>query len=657
MAEHGSTVVRLLRSLIPGGILQVPVARGRAVVCAALPSLVLLPAVEAHGGVESFAERLSTHKHPNDLGVQPFPQRIEHGGKHDIREAGVGEVFAVDLNTRPQNLVHHRAGVGIPAAVKVLGVFVTDGDSVGLSVRHDHEGGNLNVVCLDPIDHELRDNGDRLNGRSPAQVQGIDGGVVLLNIAVVEHGEKPLTIRCLVGGRAKVGEGGVSVVERGVHLTSSLHGELLGKFVPLLLLDRVHVPATPVDRVNLGEGEHLKRNLRLLAEPNQLKGLKEAGLEGTPHRPAEVQQEHDAVILAVLLDDLRQEDVIVGAELMEAVKVQHSGLLRTLTANLVRSLAAVELRDQLTDKRIGLLRKLAVRINGEGNLRLLVGALKLAAENIGGDDRLAVILRRNNGENAARPLLTALATKLIGTTRDEALGNLLAIRRIGGRTVLALALALLLLLLRLLDDLLHGGMLVDALGNIEHLVKGGHGVDHVHELLLVCGQVDVDEAGNAPLHVEVEAVDEVRLRPIHLGKLKDVLVHDLLVAQEEVAAGAGELVLHQLLNADIFDGVGNHLKHRDAVAFSLRSLDDLLMLLVGSPQGVADLMGDEHGHHRFRHIPHRHDEVTALGVERCGFRVLVKVERDVLGSESAGKDGERGVHARIVPDAGWKVKV
>jgi hypothetical protein len=48
--------------------------------------------------------------------------------------------------------------------------------------------------------------------------------------------------------------------------------------------------------------------------------------------------------------------------------------------------------------------------------------------------------------------------------------------------------------------------------------------------------------------------------------------------------------------------------------------------------------------------------VAALGVERGGFRVGIKRERNVLGGESAGKDGERGVHARIVTDGKVEVK-
>ena len=39
------------------------------------------------------------------------------------------------------------------------------------------------------------------------------------------------------------------------------------------------------------------------------------------HRTGEVDHEDDPVILAILLDDLRQEDIVMGAVLVEAVIV------------------------------------------------------------------------------------------------------------------------------------------------------------------------------------------------------------------------------------------------------------------------------------------------------------------------------------------------
>ena len=71
---------------------------------------------------------------------------------------------------------------------------------------------------------------------------------------------------------------------------------------------------------------------------------------------------------------------------------------------------------------------------------------------------------------------------------------------------------------------------------------------------------------------------------------------------------------------------------------------------------MADLMRDEHGLHGFRHLPHGHDEVTLFHIEGGGFSRGVKGERKVLGCESAGEDGERTVHARIVTDEGGRVK-
>jgi len=43
--------------------------------------------------------------------------------------------------------------------------------------------------------------------------------------------------------------------------------------------------------------------------------------------------------------------------------------------------------------------------------------------------------------------------------------------------------------------------------------------------------------------------------------------------------------------------------------------------------------------------------VATLDVERGGVGLAVEGEGNVLGGESAGEDGERGVHAYIVTDA------
>ncbi len=407
------------------------------------------------------------------------------------------------------------------------------------------------------------------------------------------------------------------------------------------LVERIPVHGVAV---NIGEAEHIERDLRLLAEPHQLENLKETIFDAALHRPAEVKQEHDAVVLAVLLDDLRQEDIVMGAVLVQTVKVQHPGLLGTLPADLVRSLLALKLRDQLAHERIGLAHILPVL--GQGSLKVVgVRGGERITQHIGADDRLAVVLQPGEGDDGGGvgvPVLL-LATALdVGVHED-------AVRRI----------ALLLPVgitghLHLLHSLLHLRVTVEELGDFDGFLKSLDGIHHVRDLLLLRGEVDGEEAGNAPLEVEVQAVDDPALGNVHLGEREHIPIHDLLVAQVEVAARTGVLRLHHLLNADILHHVGDPLKEHLVEALLLRSSKQLLAALVGSPQGVADLMGDQHGLHRFRHIPNGHRQVARLGIERGSLRVLIEREGQVLGGKGVGKDGERVGHGSIVPQSAWK---
>ena len=436
--------------------------------------------------------------------------------------------------------------------------------------------------------------------------------------------------------------GAVTIQSLCAPFTVELVGELVGVLLRPCVIRSLMFGIT--HSVDIGVAEHLKRDLRLLAEPYQLENLKVCVTDGRTHAAAEVKHEHDAVVLAVLLDDLRQEDIVMGAVLVEAVKVQHPGLLRTLTADLVRRLLALKLRDHLTHERIGLTHELAVLVKEQ---RVVAVTLVVVEDGFRADDVLGQILDPGDGDHRVLILRTVLAAEVTGdiglVAHDLVLLLLTLLATLGSS------------LLHLLAHLLHGGVIVQELGNLKDLIEIDHAVHHVHDLLLRPLKGHGDEAGDAELEVNVDAVEEPGLRQVHLLEVEQVKVCDLLVAKEEVTASAGELLLHQLLNANIFDDVGDPLKEHGVVAVRLRSLQQLLAALVGSPHGVADLVGHEHGLDGFGHIPHRHDEVTGLDIERCGFSVLGEGERNVLGCESLGKDGERGVHAYIVTDAGGEV--
>ena len=400
-----------------------------------------------------------------------------------------------------------------------------------------------------------------------------------------------------------------------------------------------------------GEAEHLKGNLRLLAEPHQLENLKKAIGERRSHRPAAIKEEADPVVLAVLLDDLRQEDIVMRSVLVQTVKVQHPGLLGTLTPNLVSRLATLKLGNQLANEGVRLLHELTV--GGEGERNGLT--FKLPQKFIGGNDLIRKILNRGERDRGGGEVRASLANEpALHVHHAKPFGLLLALLGFG-RFALAGAI-LLLLLLVLLPHLVHRRMLVESLRQLESLIEGLHRVDHVRNALLLVGKIHIHEAGNAPLEVNVHAVDESDLCNVHFAELEQVAVHDLLVAQEEVPTSTGVLRLHHLLNANVLNHVADAVQQLADEPIRLRLLHQLLATLVGSPQGMADLVSHEHGLESVGDIPDGHDEVASLDIERCRGCVGIEGKGKILGGESAGEDGERGVHAVILPQVWGSVK-
>jgi len=649
------------------------VAHNRAILVALLRSLLTLRTVPFNTASRSLqlpallvgqaevdeliaVEIVSRDIHPNDTSVQLGTHRLHHSGDGDVGNALAEVVLHVEAVRRSVNLVDHGDGATVLEVVEgVCHLVILNRHTVGLTIGDEHEGGNLNVLLLHPILHELRGDSHGLNGGRTVKVEatGVHDAALVHDQRLIDVGKQTLTLTRAVPRGGEVDEAGILVANRsglGIlrgEVVQKLNNSIVLHALLLQLLEHLFVLVMAVDGtgIDIGEGEHLKRNLHLLAEPHQLNHLQQRIGEAVTHATGKVKQEHDAVILAVLLDDLADEDVIMGAVLMEAVKVQHPGLLGTLPADLVRSLAAVELRGQLTNEGIGVLDELAVVIKVERTA--LVGLLKLRKQELGGQDGLVHLLDRGDGQGWVAILLPVLLA---------AVGELRKVRSTVTLMHLAIVGLLTLLLLHLLPNALHGGMIVQTLGDLVHLLKGDHGIHLVHDLLLLAAERNIKESRHTPLEVKVEAVDDGGVGNVHLGEGEHIPIHDLLVAQEEVAASAGVLVLHQLLNADILHDIGDALKEGLVVALLLRSIKDGLALLVGSPQGVADLMRDEHGLHRFGDIPNGHDEVTLLHIEGSGFSRGVEGERKVLGSESAGEDGERTDHARTVPDDRGKVK-
>ena len=672
--EASVVVVGVLRLLKPGRTLV-----GKPV--GVVPALLLTLAFRIHHFVfvlrdaevseHAFRESLGTDVHTHRPGVERGLQIVKHHAHDHVAHVHSTVLLRVHPRHGLKNLVVNDEAVPLHHGVgnRIVGLLRGKVDSVGLSIGHDHYGRNLNVVVRDPLLDELGGDHRGLHGRSPTKRENASAVPVLRNVSLVEEGEQLLTIRHRVPRRGEAVEGHTMIPDAVGLLVQNLElGE--NEVCGVVVVDcttasefRFDVTATGTDGITGGEPVDLKGNLRLLTEPHQLENLKNAIAKHVRHRTGEINHKKDSVVLAVLLDDLRQEDIVVSPVLVEAVKVQHPRLLGTLAANLVRCLATLKLRDQLANERIGLTDKLPVAVQVHGVLRVVangrVGDEPLVlVQSVGGaEDEGRNVLHRGEGDGRGGESLTALASQR-GRGIHEA-------QAIPGFGILAVALALVLaacallvlrLLLHALASLVHHRMLVESLRQREAIVKGHDGINHGRDLLLLRGEIDREETGQGPLEVEVHAVHQARLLKVHPAELEQVRVDDLLVAQEEVPASPRILLLHQLLNANVFDDVGNVVEQLDDVAILLRLRQEFHAAGLRGPQSVADLMGDEHGLKGVRDIPHRHDEVATINVERGGGSLRVERHRQVLGCESASKDGERGVHVGSIAQA-WGVCV
>jgi hypothetical protein len=622
---------------------------------------------DAEVSEHAFREGLGTDVHSHRPGVERGLEVIKHHAHDHAAHVHATVLLGVHPRHGLKNLVvddeavllHH--GVGN----RIVGRLRGKVDSVGLTIGDDHHGGNLNVVVHDPLLDELGGDHHGLHGGSATKRDDATAASVIRDIGFVEEGKQLLTIRSGVPRR------GEAVEVRGVV------GNAVGLLVHDLGLQDVQVRRIVVvvgtatsnlrvddfpagtDDIGGGESVDLKGNLRLLAEPHQLENLKNAVPKNVGHRTGEINHKEDSVVLAVLLDDLRQEDIVVGAVLVEAVKVQHPRLLGTLAANLVRSLATLKLRDQLANERIGLADKLPVVINVHRSLRAIAGSRVVdgplvLVESVGGaEDERRNVLHRGDRDGRGGESLALLAGQRGGSVHETHAVSRLRVLAFPLLLLLAVVASLLLLrlLLHALTHLVHQGMLVESLRQRESIIERHDGINHVRDLLLLRGEVDREEAGESPLEVEVHAVHQARLLKVHLAELEQVAVDDLLVAQEEVPASPRILLLHQLLNANVLNDVGDVVEQLDDVAILLRLRQEFHAAGLRSPQGVADLMGDEHGLKGVGDIPHGHDEVATINVERCGGSLRVERHRKVLGCESAGENGERGVHVGSIAQA------
>ena len=495
--DRAVLLVGFLRGLEPGALLH-GVADSVHIVAEVPVHILPLLAGDTELPEEVFAEIVGADEHTHGANIERRAEAVK-----DRRHDHVGDVHArVVITTESVNRVRDLVRHGQVALLAVeAGRHGRSGsvDPVGLTVRDEHERRNLNVVRADPILKNLRGEDQRLHGGRVGEAH--HPMTLLRHIGFVQVGEKPLALGCGVCGRGQVEQLGIPELNR-VRVIRGVLGVLgeaerlvglavVGSLLPLLallveLLLAIH-PCT------VREAEHLKRNLRLLAEPNQLQDLKEAVVEVLRHRPGQVDEEHDAVVLAVLLDDLRQEDIVVGAELVQAVKVEHPRLLGTLTPNLVRCLLALKLRDQLAHERIRLAHELPVLVKVDGRMGGIGVALLLVVagdERIGRDDLIHVVRQGKQRDRTRLVVRSGLADErpadvhdvlAVLTARDDGF-PLIVTLTIGNLTLpgtfslVALNEVLLLLL--------HLRAIVEALGKVEHLRESFDLFDLVRDGLL-----------------------------------------------------------------------------------------------------------------------------------------------------------------------------
>ena len=165
--------------------------------------------------------------------------------------------------------------------------------------------------------------------------------------------------------------------------------------------------------------------------------------------------------------------------------------------------------------------------------------------------------------------------------------------------------------------------------------------------------------------MNVQAVDEHQVVQVLACDPENVIFGELTVGIDEVSAEARKLRLDQALDAGVFDYVEEVTAGAGVVLAAGNTVRGICPFgALGSVEGVADLVTDEHIVHGIGHVlPHGQAQYAALGVEVCGFGLGVVDDRDVLRGHSTGEDiagcsglvrygSSGGTHTHIVPYPG-----
>ncbi len=347
-----------------------------------------------------------------------------------------------------------------------------------------------------------------------------------------------------------------------------------------------------------------------------------------------------------MLDEVAEEYVIMGAELVQTIRVDVARRLLPLVANLLRCLPALKLHDQLTHHARSLAAELLVGRVDHGNDLLIFGvvvgvALKLRdpvirlRENLAvGDDCLAAVRFGNRVGRERRSLRLGLAPAIPGLIA-HGLAQVLT-KFVGCTALSAVPVHLLVLLLALV--LKH---LVEVVGNGNNVIVGLGNLNAVDDPLLRCGDGNIQQTEGAELEVEVDLVNDAHFREIGSVDLEDVKGENLLVACVEVTTASGEPLLDEPFDAGILNDIEASLIAALVQLAGLRIGNRLHVDFRRSEQRMGNLMRDEHIAQDIRHFPVGQRQDAGLKVEGCRLCAIIEGDKDVLRSESAGKHGGR----------------
>ena len=163
-------------------------------------------------------------------------------------------------------------------------------------------------------------------------------------------------------------------------------------------------------------------------------------------------------------------------------------------------------------------------------------------------------------------------------------------------------------------------------------------VDHVDDCLFSGVEVDLQQSTH--LVVEIHTVDQSTIFEIFLVDFTEESTREeIIVRSDEIASQARELVLHESLDASIFDDVQVVEGGCFGAVTSRIDLGDRFLKLIRREEGMTDFMTDQHVVEAPVHLlPRGEGQGTGFDVEHGGIDGLV-TDGDVLGGKQLRQKG------------------